>query len=1426
MDLSYLDYENPIPIIRRQLYTGDMLILYSPSSISILDNTLEYQKNIYIHPLTEFVVVNDIITDSRSGVDKGYICVSPSVNGHLFKGVSVDVPPIKLKVDIGNIKYILNEDQTEDGIPLSILDTFKIGSESCVDAFGEEIFPLSEIDKHMERDDRKLLDLYALNIKNHYACKEMEIELRCFQNEYKYGGYSNTLNSFQYKKLVDTFNKSSQFYNLTRVPNETLDITVLNNKNLRITIEGRDKILRYCTTNTIPKTANIMYKSFYAFKEDPGVIPDDTRDYYRHNFDRKTDTDLRRGVFNLYSLRTKLGGKIEIPFENKKGKYSLNEKSLSNNVNIKEISPKAKASLNDYQKLVRQRGNGFLKTYRLKSRMSFMLNNYLRIDLTKVKDSKKEVRQIGSTFRSILGATKNFIDAEVVEQDEQYEFEIEIINLPEDNDLYGEELKKQLSIALNIIKYSNAIINERPCFTHTNMKDNVLSIYKEQVHTLLQQRYNINKTALAKERIKFFNERLISNYYISPKVNSLTLNHVQPPSYPTFINPETGKEEAGEQDYTKYTDSVQVRYCVTDKADGLASMLFVYGVEGIGVGDVYDDFSDLLTGHIFMLDSNLNVYYTGLTIDLLEEEEKKALQKLIREKNELLDKHEQLLVDIDNKQFILLDNLTEVKLPDGTTMHTNKKQKPDYSEEDAWDVEVMESELDVVLETLEYKRNQISEITLYEKGKWSLFNGEYLNYDKERNIMNSFAMYDAYVYGGRDIYNLPLITRNEINPENPGSRIGHAYTFLECNITQFDKSGTNWLPFKMTVKNFETPNQEGTVVDSQSSDTIFSVSNRIWSRKDSFEYKLDGLIYTPINESVSFQPDSDLYQIMPWKTWTRNLKWKPPEDNTIDFLIKFRRTETEVYNGKSLYKKVIKGRYGSKKRYCVVDLYNKGKIGHKWKPILFKPKSNTIDKDDIMLEINANNDIIDQEGFVVNNDTIVEISYEPDKPVFERFSILRTRHEKTYQYLQLINHQKTEFLMVEKALNLKGKRRLNHIEQKFVSYITKKYFTKKRGRFQSDMDTIEKCEAYYQDYTDIQTNQFEFNFGNSNFVALRIWDSIHNPVTEEMITTGENIPTSEESSDVYYLNSGPRNQSKTFKLQKFHNFIKKNILIRNTVKLLYSDGILSSNVRLLDLGCGKGGDIWKWRSAKIPYCVGIDISEDNIVNSEDGALVRYGKMKDSGGFMPTIKFLQLDVSKSFIEHLPEDFTVDTKFNIITSMYALHYCFKNSHTRDGIIDNIANHLERGGYFVGTCFNGEKVFNMLRGRSSLSFKVEGETILKIEKGYTETEFIENDSLGLKIDITMHSIGTTNSEYLVNFDHLVNELAKREIRLVEKKDYEDILEKHRRGLSFTEKQISNLNMYFIFKKNKASSPGPTGASGISATQEDSPPYIPSKD
>ena len=190
---------------------------------------------------------------------------------------------------------------------------------------------------------------------------------------------------------------------------------------------------------------------------------------------------------------------------------------------------------------------------------------------------------------------------------------------------------------------------------------------------------------------------------------------------------------------------------------------------------------------------------------------------------------------------------------------------------------------------------------------------------------------------------------------------------------------------------------------------------------------------------------------------------------------------------------------------------------------------------------------------------------------------------------------------------------------------------------------------------------------------------------------------------------------------------------------------------------------------------------------------------------------------------------ESGFDISSCQFALHYFFENQQTFQNYMRNLAECTKLNGYFIGTSYDGKKIFNLLKNKK----EGESETIYdgdvkvwEIQKEYSETTF-EDDvtSLGYKINVYQESINKMFPEYLINFDYLDRILENYGFRLItrdeakdlglpngsgmfqdlynlmeeevkreryKKKEYENAL-----NMTSYEKKISFLNRYFVYKK-----------------------------
>lgn len=570
-------------------------------------------------------------------------------------------------------------------------------------------------------------------------------------------------------------------------------------------------------------------------------------------------------------------------------------------------------------------------------------------------------------------------------------------------------------------------------------------------------------------------------------------------------------------------------------------------------------------------------------------------------------------------------------------------------------------------------------------------------------------------------------------------------------------------------------------------------------------YNTDGLILTP--NSAPLQLGG---------TWTSQFKWKPAHENTIDFLVVAERelgpdgqptkSKTDLIkpkfredSGSTVLCKTLRLFVGSRRDAAYADpratILNGGEIpapkantGDDYRPVEFHP----IQPADPMASIcylpvgegandpagaapaaaalDTDTDVIrTTNGDIIQSNMIVEMSYHPDRSPGFRWEPVRIRHDKTEHW-----HNKTGTAM------------------------------------------------------------------NADWVANSIWSSIHNPVTEKMIMTGviEECTTSAVDTaapkSAYYNRKAPaRDMMKVQCLKNFHNeYIKRDILLRRT---------LPRGGSLCDIGMGKAGDLHKWCALEVGYVLGCDYVEDNLTNPEDGAYSRLlNKMVELGGrdkVAPMI-FVQADAARSLKsgeagvtpmdrELLKTEFAGRAAggMDVVSCMFALHYMFRDEPTLNGFLNNLADTVKVGGYFVGCCSDGDTLARKL-GRESSIVGHDGSTnVWAMTRRYGDgvAAVPANASgLGMAVDVNFISIGETHTEYLISWAYALQKFQEVGLELLTGEElaplglpastqmFEETWNmanaggKHY-GMTSAVKEFSFTNRWFILKRRAASRPAP---------------------
>jgi SAM-dependent methyltransferase/16S rRNA G966 N2-methylase RsmD len=259
------------------------------------------------------------------------------------------------------------------------------------------------------------------------------------------------------------------------------------------------------------------------------------------------------------------------------------------------------------------------------------------------------------------------------------------------------------------------------------------------------------------------------------------------------------------------------------------------------------------------------------------------------------------------------------------------------------------------------------------------------------------------------------------------------------------------------------------------------------------------------------------------------------------------------------------------------------------------------------------------------------------------------------------------------------------------------------------------------------------------------------------------------------ISTGCEEDLKQFR--KHHNSLKQNLIIEYT-----------KNKTVLDLGSGRGGDLIKFEKAKVKNVVFCEPSVDNL-----------NELKRRLNDMPILK-------RKSETHLIQAEDIDDKhilgsrkFDIITLFFMLTFFFENEEKLDKLIDVIDNHLEYGGYIIGTTANGKKFEKLLRSSKG---KVE-DKCFTIEAVDIDNPTGMNKEFGksIIIDLKATLTSTYQKEYLVHIPTLVEKLFKKGIQLVKYHEYEES-----ESLSAKENLLTKLYSEFVFRKVKSVDIGET--------------------
>lgn len=734
-----------------------------------------------------------------------------------------------------------------------------------------------------------------------------------------------------------------------------------------------------------------------------------------------------------------------------------------------------------------------------------------------------------------------------------------------------------------------------------------------------------------------------------------------------------------------------------------------------------------------------------------------------------------------------------------------------------------------------------------EEKQWnSLLDGEHIKRNREGQAMNKYKAFDIYYWSGKSKRELafyePYVEKEpKEGNDTKKEKMDEYEERLRLPLMKKWIRNVEWVAESSKGKTAATATtaakstdftvEAKTFLTTYEMD-IFQACHEIWEaiQHPAYEYETDGLIFTPTHTGVGADRVGQAGPLHKF-TWKSALKWKPPHQNTVDFLVRIKHDATSSHDVHAIYKPGQDlTRAHSVEYYKTLTLC----CG-------FNPRDHGyLHPQKMMLE-----DEMPLLGSGDREEDYLPCAFEPSDPADPDAHICDWTTKEQGNGEHVLMTEEGEYFDEDMIVEFRYDRFEENTRRRWIPL---------RVRY----DKTNELRMGYK------------NYGNAFHVAESNWRSIWYEITSDMITTGRDIPVSVQD-DVYYNRVGDTNDTRG--LRQFHNHYVKRRMIQ---------GLALTGDTLLDLGVGKAGDLRKWADAKLSFVWGIDLSQDNIENRKDGACARYmgclrlsqtHSASASQSALPKAIFQQGNVEMNLRTGEAFALAKDKKiaqalfgkgakdktelglnvynhygaaergFQVTSCQFAVHYFFKDATTLHSFLRNVAECTREQGYFLCTCFDGNLVFDKLRHLvKGMKFEIraaaprDNHKIFEITKQYDESDFVEDEtSLGYGIDVYQDTINTSNREYLVNFGYfkrvmenygfvLLDEAeAKgsgfvagtglfRELhaQLVEQSQEDKTLASTmERALHMTpaEQTISFLNRYYLFKKVRTVSDLPSG-------------------
>lgn len=546
---------------------------------------------------------------------------------------------------------------------------------------------------------------------------------------------------------------------------------------------------------------------------------------------------------------------------------------------------------------------------------------------------------------------------------------------------------------------------------------------------------------------------------------------------------------------------------------------------------------------------------------------------------------------------------------------------------------------------------------------------------------NLIMTFDCYFHKGTGVFEQDLITR-----------LKHMNAVVASIASQANIPSS---PYKVRSKEFVFAANAG--ADGK---TIFELAKQMLRKNH--EYNTDGLIFTPIHLGVHQT------QVLPPsigdRTWTHVFKWKPPKDNTIDFLVKVDATAANENATRSYHLYVGANCH-------TIQTYFESKKGAGYIPVLFKPEGGP-EGGRMHVLLDGNGVAKCKSGEEILDEYVVEVAYDATTKAWVP---LRIRYDK-------IEEARAANKITANALTTANSiwyTIMHPVTERHITGVTPVHLDDIPPKFQTD-------DAYYNG-DDVVNRAQQKMFSMAEF---------HNYWVKNQSLLKKFKGHATSLFDVSCGRAGDMNK-----------WVENNFTTVVGVDISAA-GIFDKKGAYARLGNIKEIKIPEYKYVFIPLDSGKPWL-DQIEKFEDDYLKKVARVTWGLDPSPT----------TAIKHL-EGIAAKPTFEVVSCQFSLHYFFESEEKFDHLMNNINSVLAPGGHFIFTCFGGENVIKFLGDKEERQGEIDGKMVWGVRK---EFKGAFKNGFGQKINVFVEQINKWHEEYLVPFDLLKTKLDKHGLRLM---------------------------------------------------------------